>query len=117
MLAHRQPLSRYAQKIYDTICEAGGFLKCWNMTFSRAIGLTSTGHNDFLGYLDECVDKDYVRVMFTDGLKEKNGFFTFERFYQDVVPRLRERNYEAYLLHTEYIECKMAEVQSEKESR
>ena len=117
IVSHRQPLSSYAQKVYDTVKDAGGFIKAWNITFSRAIGLASTGQADFLRFLDECIDKDYIRVIFKDNPKEKNGFFTFEYFYQNVVPHLKERNYEAYQFHIAYIERDSETTLLEKEPR
>lgn len=113
IIAHREPLGKYATKVYETIKGAGGFIRTWNITFSRAIGLTSTGQTEFIKHLDECIEKDYVRVMFTDNNKEKNGFFTLEYFYLEVLPRLKQRNPEVYQFHIEYIEQKMAAVLSE----
>lgn len=117
IVTQREPLGKYAKKIYETIKDAGGFIKTWNITFSRAIGLTSTGQTEFMKHLDECIEKDYVRVMFTENNKEKNGFFTLEYFYLEVLPRLRQRNPEAYQAHIQYIEQKLAAVQSEIEPR
>lgn len=112
IVTRREPLSKYANKIYETVKDAGGFIKTWNITFSRAIGLTSTGQTEFMKYLDECIEKDYVRVMFTDG-REKNGFFTLEYFYLEVLQRLQQRNSEVYQFHIEYIEQKLGEARSE----
>lgn len=113
IVAHREPLSIRAQKIYDLIKEMGGFVKAHNITFSKAVGMPSTGQADFIKYLDECIEKDFVRVMEKPG-REKNGFFTFEYFCLEVLPRLREQNYEVYLVHNQYIQDKLAEVRFEK---
>lgn len=115
IVAHREPLGKYARKIYETVKDANGFIKTWNITFSRAIGLTSTGQTEFMKHLDECIEKDYIRVMFTNNNKEKNGFFTLEYFYLEVLPRLEQRNFEVYQAHIEYIEQKLAAIQSETE--
>ncbi len=115
IIAHRQPLSTKAKKLYETVQGAGGFLQTYTITFSKAIGIRSTGQNEFIKYLDECIEKDYIRVIFKDNPKEKNGFFTFEYFYRDVLPRLEQRNFEAYQSHIEYIAYKLQEVLSEKE--
>jgi len=117
LIASRTPLSRQARKIYETIFGAGGFLKTHTITFSRAIGISSTGQNEFLALLDECIEKDYVRTIIKDGMKDKNGYFTFEYFYREVVPRLELQNPQAYQFHIEYISDKIQEVQSGKEPR
>lgn len=114
IIAAREPLSTRAKKIYETISGAGGFLETYNITFSRAIGIKSTGQDEFLKYLDECIEKDYVRVIFKENNKKKNGFFTLEYFYQVVLARLLEQNYEAYQFQTEYIANKAQAIRLER---
>lgn len=109
IIANRPPLSTRAKKIYSIISGAGGKLQTWNITFSKAIGLASTGQNDFLTYLDECVEKDYVRVYFTKDKKQKNWFFTFEYWSFSLLPTLESS--EVYQAHIQYIECKLEEEQ------
>lgn len=113
IIAHREPLSSRAQKIYDIVKDSGGFVKGYNYTFSKAIGLTDKGQADFVKYLDECIDKDYVRIIEKPN-REKNGFFTYEYFYLEVLPRLREQMPEVYLFHNQCIQDKLAAIQSEK---
>jgi len=112
IIANRAPLSSRAQKIYNIINNAGGKLQTWNITFSKAIGLASTGQNDFLNYLDECVEKDYVRVYFTKGQLKKNWFFTFEYWSFSLLPQLKTS--EVYLAHNQYIQYKLEEGQPRK---
>lgn len=112
IIANRQPLSSRAKKIYDIIANAGGKLQAWNITFSKAIGLASTGQNDFLTYLDECIEKDYVRVYFTKDKKRKNWFFTFEYWSLSLLSNLQTS--EVYQAHIQYIECKLSEGQPHK---
>lgn len=102
-------MSSRAKKIYDIISGAGGKLQAWNITFSRAIGLASTGQNDFLTYLDECIEKDYVRVFFTKEKAKKNWFFTFEYWSFCLLPTLETS--EVYQAHNQYIEYKLLEEQ------
>jgi hypothetical protein len=113
IIANRPPLSKRGKKIYDIINNAGGKIKTWNMTFSRAIGLASTGQNDFLTYLDECIEKDYVRVYFSKQKAEKNWFFTFEHWSFVVLPKLE--TCEVSQVHNQYIEDKLLEVQPRTE--
>lgn len=104
IVSRRQPLSNKANKIYNLVKDSGGFVKTWNITFSKAIGISSTGTDEFLRYLDECIEKDYVRVLFKDNNKEKNGFFTLEYFHLEVLPRLIEQNSSIYQLPIRYNE-------------
>jgi hypothetical protein len=113
IIAKRLPLSKRGQKIYDIINSAGGSLKAWNMTFSRAIGLASTGQNDFFTYLDECIEKDYVRVHFSKKRGEKNWFFTFEYWSFSLLPNLG--TCVTSEVHNQYIEDRLSEVLPRKE--
>lgn len=113
IVTNRPALSKRAQKIYDIINNAGGNLRAWNITFSKAIGLASTGQNDFFTYLDECIEKDYVRVHFNKKRGEKNWFFTFEYWSFSLLPNLGTCvTSEA---HSRYIEDRLSEVLPHKE--
>lgn len=113
IITNRPPLSNRAKKIYDIVTNTGGKLQAMNITFSRAIGLASTGQNDFLNYLDECIEKDYIRVYMTKEKNRKNWFFTFEYWSFSLLPKLG--TCEVYQAHNQYIEDKLSEALLDKE--
>lgn len=111
IISQRQPLSKGAQKILSIISHKNGIIKCTHSRFCRAIGLDNQIEG-FYKRLDECIEKDYVRIYDYGKIGKENLYFSFEYFYTTFLPKIR--NHEAYQFHTQYIQQKLLEAQVQK---
>lgn len=114
IISHRQPLSKKAQKLLDVLNSKNGKIKCTHTTFCK--GLSLGGELDLLYIrLDECIEEDYVRIYESHSPGKENWYYTFEYFYFNVLPNLR--NPEILKFHTQYIQQRRQEVQARITSR
>lgn len=111
IISHRQPLSTKAEKVLDILRSKNGKIKCTHTNFCKGLGL-GTELILFYNRLDECISKDYVRIYESKSPGKENWYFTFEYFHSAVLPKLE--NPEAYQFHTQYIQQRIEEVQSQK---
>lgn len=108
IISQRQPLSKGAQKIISVINAKNGIIKCTHSRFCRAIGLESQIEG-FYKRLDECIEKDYVRIYDFGKIGKENLYCSFEYFYTTLLPKLR--NHEISQFHNQYIQQRILEVQ------
>ncbi len=108
IISQRQPLSKGAQKIISIIEAKNGIVKCTHSRFCRAIGLENQ-IEAFYKRLDECIEKDYVRIYDYGKIGKENLYCSFEYFHSTLLPKIR--NPEISQFHTQYIQQKRQEVQ------
>lgn len=101
-------MSKRARPILDLINKKNGKLKCTHTEFFKGLSLEEL--DQLYLRLDECINKDYVRVYESKSPGKPNWYFTFEYFYSTVLPNLRSR--EVSELHIQYIQQRRQEVQA-----
>lgn len=119
ILANRPPLVKRALELYEFIKDCGGYVKGTTELMTQAAGLSKNSKEEFYSILDELIEKDYLRVVYptSNNSGKKNLYFTVEYFYQEFLPALKLQSPEVFELHIQYIQDKMVEVQSEKETQ